>query len=104
MVQLKDLRTAVLPDRAGRRSFWSKLKEFMAIGEDDLEKFDDWPKDDPEMPDLPEEDEPITASEEVHQEAFLEYDTGEESEFWDVEELTAEIPDLTEDETEDPEE
>ncbi len=81
-------------DSREKRSFWSKLKEFMAIGEDDLEKFDEWPK----------EEEPITASEEVHQEAFSEYDTGEESEFWDVEELTAEIPDLTEEEPETPEE
>lgn len=82
------------PESSEKRSFWSKLKEFMAIGEDDLEKFDEWPK----------EEEPITASEEVHQEAFSEYDTGEESEFWDVEELTAEIPDLTEEEPETPEE
>ena len=88
----------------------------MALGEE--EEFEDLEKerelireqniiDEPnfvEKPEFNEEPKQITASEEVHQEALSEYDIGSESEFRDLEDLTAEIEDLTEEDLEKPEE
>ena len=99
-----------------KKSFWQKLKGFMALGEE--EEFEDLEKerelireqniiDEPnfvENPEFNEEPKQITASEEVHQEALSEYDIGSESEFRDLEDLTAEIEDLTEEDLEKPEE
>ena len=99
-----------------KKSFWQKLKGFMALGEE--EEFEDLEKerelireqniiDEPnfvEKPEFNEEPKQITASEEVHQEALSEYDIGSESEFRDLEDLTAEIEDLTEEDLEKPEE
>ena len=107
----------VVPDEPKeKKSFWQKLKGFMALGEE--EEFEDLEKerelireqnliDEPnfvEKPDFSEEPKQITASEEVHQEALSEYDIGSESEFRDLEDLTAEIEDLTEEDLEKPEE
>ncbi|MBQ3389883.1 MAG: aminotransferase class V-fold PLP-dependent enzyme [Firmicutes bacterium] len=89
---------------AGKKSFWTRVKEFMALSEED--EFEDLEKERELIREQGMIEEPkfITASEEVHQEALSEYDTGSESEFRDLEDFTAEMEDLTEKEFEDPEE
>ena len=68
----------------------SRLGFVLAKGTDSIEE-------DLLLEEEPFREEPISASEEVHQEALSDYDTGKESEYRDVEELAAEVPDLTED-------